>query len=155
MNDKYLRESANIILDAALNAVDPYHLIYKQVKRDNNVLSFQSEYEIDISQFKNIYLLGIGKGVAPMAQAMAELLNDELHSGEIIVKYEHGQQIDKINVHEAAHPIPDNNTLTFLRASHYIEFCPWNLPHYSGTISNGSLPPDDFSPHGNDPYSLG
>jgi len=111
MNEKYLRESAQKILDSALKAVDPYHLIFEQLKQENNKLFFQSDYELDLNRFKNIYLLGIGKGVAHMAQAMTEMLQDKLVSGEIIVKYEHGQQIDKINVHEAAHPIPDKNTL--------------------------------------------
>ena len=112
MKEKVLRESAQKILDSALRAVDPYHLIYEQVKRQtDNILSFQLDYKIDLNRFNNIFLLGIGKGVAPMAKAMAELLKDELDSGEIIVKYEHGMQIANINVHEAAHPIPDKNTL--------------------------------------------
>lgn len=111
MDEKYLRESAQKILDSALKAVDPYHLVFEKVKRENDRLSFQSGYELYLNNYSNTYLLGIGKGVAPMAKAMSELLDDELVSGEIIVKYEHGEDVNKVYVHEAGHPIPDENTL--------------------------------------------
>jgi len=111
MDEKYLRESAQKILDSALKAVDPYHLVFDQVNKENNKLFFQSGYQLELDDFNDVYILGIGKGVAPMAKALSELLDDKLVSGEIIVKYEHGEEVNKINVHEAGHPIPDENTL--------------------------------------------
>lgn len=111
MNEKLLRESAQNILKSALKAVDPYNLIFEQIKRKKNKLYFKTGFEIDLDKFKNVYLLGIGKGVAPMARAVSKILDKNLISGDIIVKYEHGEPVDKINVHEAGHPIPDENTL--------------------------------------------
>ena len=111
MDEKLLRESAQNILKSALKAVDPYNLVFEQIKRKKNKLTFQSGYELDLDKFNNVYLLGIGKGVAPMARAVSKVLDDKLISGDIIVKYEHGQSVNKIAVHEAGHPIPDENTL--------------------------------------------
>jgi glycerate-2-kinase len=113
MNENVLRDSADKILKSALKAVDPYNLVFEQIKRKENILSIQSEFDLDLNKFNNIYLLGIGKGVAPMARAVAKVLDNDLTSGDIIVKYGHGQAIDKINVYEAGHPIPDENTLKF------------------------------------------
>ena len=111
MNDKSLHESAQHILKSALKAVDPYNLIFEQIKRKKNKLIFKSGYTVDLDKFQNVFLLGIGKGVAPMARAISKVLDDKLIAGDIIVKYEHGQSVDKIAVHEAGHPIPDENTL--------------------------------------------
>jgi glycerate-2-kinase len=111
MDEKLLRESAKNILKSALKAVDPYNLIFEQIIRKESKLSFKSGYEIDLDKYNKVYILGIGKGVAPMARAVSKLLDDNLLSGDIIVKYEHGESIEKIVVHEAGHPIPDENTL--------------------------------------------
>jgi glycerate 2-kinase len=111
MDEKFLRESAKNILKSALKAVDPYNLVFEQIKRKKNKLTFQSGYELDLGKFNNVYLLGIGKGVAPMARAVSKVLDEKLISGDIIVKYEHGESVDKTTVHEAGHPIPDENTL--------------------------------------------
>lgn len=111
MVEEQLRNSANKILDAGLNAVDPAYLIEKQIKRENNVLIFNDGLHIDLDSFEKVRLCGIGKGVAPMARAMENLLGDKLSGGDIIVKYGHGEQLKKVKTYEAGHPIPDNNTL--------------------------------------------
>jgi len=106
-----LQKSAKNILQVALKAVDPNYLIKQQIKRKENVLIFENGMEIELDKFDNIRIFGIGKGVAPMARAMEELLGDKLTGGDVIVKYEHGEQLEKIQTYEAGHPIPDNNTL--------------------------------------------
>ncbi len=111
MDENVLQESARNILKSALKAVDPYNLVFEQIKRKKNKLFFQSGFELDLDKFSNVYLLGVGKGVAPMARAVSKVLKENLVSGDIIVKYEHGESVEKINVHEAGHPIPDENTL--------------------------------------------
>lgn len=111
MEERDLRESAQTILKTALKAVDPYNLVFEQIKRIKDKLIFKSGFELDLSKYKNVYLLGIGKGVAPMARAVSKILGENFTSGDIIVKYEHGEPVEKITVHEAGHPIPDENTL--------------------------------------------
>jgi glycerate-2-kinase len=58
-----------------------------------------------------VFLCGAGKGAAPLTKAMEELLDDHLNGGDIIVKYEHLADLLKIKLHEAAHPVPDENGL--------------------------------------------
>ena len=107
-----LRETADHILKAALKAVDPYILIKEQVIRSGNILSFSGDMQLDLSQFKRVFVCGAGKGTAPMARAMEEVLGDHLNGGNIIVKYDHLDTLKKINIFEAGHPVPDENTLT-------------------------------------------
>ncbi len=116
MNEENLKKSANKILLTALHAVNPNYLIKRQIRREDNVLVFEKGMEIGLDNFDNIRIFGFGKGVAPMARAMEELLGDKLTGGDIIVKYDHGEQLEQIKTFEAGHPIPDNNTLKSTRA---------------------------------------
>jgi len=111
MDEQLLRKSADLILKAGLNSVDPYHLINVQIKRRDDILYFLNELQVDLNDYKTIRIVGIGKGVAPMAKAMEDLLGENLAGGDVIVKYDHGQHLAKIDLHEAGHPIPDDNTL--------------------------------------------
>ena len=77
MDEKKLRDSADLILKVGLQSVDPYHLINQQIKRQNNTLFFQDGLEVDLDNYKTIRIIGIGKGVAPMAKAMEDLLQEK------------------------------------------------------------------------------
>lgn len=109
-------KDARQILDAGLKAVDPYELIHLQIKRAGDTLTFKSGFKLDLSKYDRVYILGVGKGVAPMAAAMSEILDADLQGGNVIVKYGHGQQIPGIKLYEAGHPIPDENTIQSTRA---------------------------------------
>ncbi len=106
-----LKKTADQIIKAALNAVDPYQLIREQVIRKGDTLVVSEKEQIELSQFDRIFLCGAGKGAAPITRAMEELLSDRLDGGDIIVKYDHLAELQKINLHEAAHPVPDENGL--------------------------------------------
>jgi len=106
-----LKKAADRIIEASLNAVDPYQLIRKQIKRKGDTLVISEKLQIDLSDFERVFLCGAGKGAAPITKAMEELLSDDLDGGDIIVKYEHLANLKKINLHEAAHPVPDLNGL--------------------------------------------
>ncbi len=58
-------------------------------------------------QGKKVLLLGAGKGVAPMAKAMEELLGAHLEKGLVVAKYDHGLELKRVVLKEAAHPVPD------------------------------------------------
>jgi glycerate-2-kinase len=106
-----LKKVADQIIKASLNAVDPYQLVRDQIKRNGNNLVISNKEQIDLSDFDRVFLCGAGKGAAPLTKAMEELLGDRLNGGDIIVKYEHLADLTKINLHEAAHPVPDENGL--------------------------------------------
>jgi glycerate-2-kinase len=106
-----LKKAADQIIEASLNAVDPYQLVKEQVKRSGDTLLITEQEQIDLSDYDRVFLCGAGKGAASLTKAMEELLGDRLVGGDIIVKYEHLADLKKINLHEAAHPVPDENGL--------------------------------------------
>jgi len=110
MNNE-LKQAADQIVNAALKAVDPYLLIKQQIRRKGEALHFPGQFSIDLSHYDRIFICGAGKGTAPMTRAMEELLGDYVMGGDIIVKYDHIDRLQKIQLHEAAHPVPDLNTL--------------------------------------------
>ncbi len=101
---------AQKLIRASLRAVDPYKLVQTGIPLRGNHL-FINGRKIDLSSFKNIYVLGIGKAAAPMAAAFEDRLGNRLTQGAVIVKYGHGSALKKVKLFEAAHPVPDQNTL--------------------------------------------
>jgi glycerate 2-kinase len=99
------------MINSALQTVDPYQLILEQLNLEGNILFIQNRKEIDLTDFNKIYVIGAGKGTAPMSLAVEELLGDRLTNGAINVKYGHGQNLNKIKLFEAGHPILDENTI--------------------------------------------
>lgn len=106
-----LKNAADQIIKASLKAVDPYQLVREQIIRSGDSLVISGEEQIDLSVFDRVFLCGAGKGAAPLTKAMEELLGDRLDGGDIIVKYDHLADLEKIKLHEAAHPVPDENSL--------------------------------------------
>lgn len=97
--------------EKAIKAVDPENLIKEQFQIKDHKLFFRNSISENLNLYKNIYLIGFGKGVAPMAKAMEALLGNRLSEGCIVVKYDHGETLHKVEVIEAAHPLPDENSL--------------------------------------------
>ena len=106
-----LHKSADQVIKAALSAVDPYQLVHDQVHRAGDILIISGKEKIDLSAYERVLLCGAGKGAAPITKAMEELLADKLERGDIIVKYDHLADLKKVDIHEAAHPVPDENSL--------------------------------------------
>ena len=106
-----MKTIAKQMIESALKTVDPYHLILEQLKLSGDILNIQNREEINLAEFEHIYIIGAGKGTAPMALAMEELLGAKLTAGAVNVKYGHGQDLKKIKLLEAGHPILDENTL--------------------------------------------
>lgn len=55
----------------------------------------------------NILVVGAGKGTAPMAVALENLLGERITQGMVVVKYDHGLPLKHIKSVEASHPVPD------------------------------------------------
>ena len=115
MNVPDLKTDASEIIDAALNSVDPYHLLAEQIRISEGVLFFPHAVILDPAKYERIFIIGAGKGVAPMARAMEQLLGENLTAGAIIVKYGHLDDLHRIKIYEAGHPVPDENSLKYTR----------------------------------------
>ena len=96
-----LRDEAKEIFLEGVRAVDPYLAVKNALK----------EMNISFEEYESIYVVGAGKGTAPMAKAVEEVLGDRIKKGIINVKYGFSERLRYIEVIEAGHPIPDENGL--------------------------------------------
>lgn len=107
---KKMKQEAVDIFNQGLEAVNPRDCIHACCKRENNILKVNSKtYNLD--RFKDIIVIGAGKACASMALAVEEILLDRITAGIVIVKYDHVENLKKIEIVEAGHPIPDENSI--------------------------------------------
>ncbi|GAX63040.1 glycerate kinase [Candidatus Scalindua japonica] len=102
-----LRQDASTIFKAGLKAVDPKVSVKSYVKRENKTLIVDKR-KYDLDQFDKIYVIGGGKAGASMAAAIEELIGDHITEGFVNVKYGYTARLEKIKIHEADHPVPDD-----------------------------------------------
>ncbi|MDD3051091.1 MAG: DUF4147 domain-containing protein [Candidatus Cloacimonetes bacterium] len=93
-----LKKNVLQIAEKAVASVLPEYLLPKHLKNEN--------------YSDGIVMLAIGKAAWTMADAAARILKDKLISGICITKYGGSRgEIQRVEIHEAGHPIPDNNSL--------------------------------------------
>ncbi|MFO7765560.1 MAG: glycerate kinase [Pelovirga sp.] len=106
------------IFQAALKRVDPYQAIHDMVHLTGNILNIRTEaqaIDVDLADYDRLLVLGAGKATAPMARAFEELLGERIDGGLICVKEGHLEPLQRIELIEAAHPVPDRRGLTAAR----------------------------------------
>jgi glycerate 2-kinase len=102
------------IFRAGLKRADPYLMFIDHLTLEDSQLHIQFENEnqtFDLAQFTRIYVFGAGKATARMAQAIEAILGDRISDGLIAVKYGYTAQLNHVRQVEAAHPVPDENSL--------------------------------------------
>jgi glycerate 2-kinase len=105
LEDK-LRQDAEAIFRAGLNAVDSKNAVAKFLSREDCLLTVDNS-TYDLGGYENVYVIGAGKASAPMAQAVEDILGERIKAGVINVKYDHTLPMDFITLNEAGHPVPD------------------------------------------------
>lgn len=104
---KKKRKDVLEILTAALNSVDPYNAVKNIFEKDKIV--FESE-EIDLTSFKNIYVVGFGKACVGMANAVCDFSN--VKSGVIITNNSAAEtENESIEVVVGGHPLPNHGSI--------------------------------------------
>jgi glycerate 2-kinase len=103
-----MREHARRIFAAGLRAAEPEAAVSRACRREGDRLVIGDE-RLDLSRFKRIHAVGAGKASAPMAGALEAILGDRLAGGLVNVKYGHTRALDRIELVEAGHPIPDED----------------------------------------------
>src|SRR5919204_6682733 len=104
MNNRELRQSARLIWEAALNAANPATCIRKFLQlRDNVLIAGGKEIEIT----GRLIVIGAGKPAAKMGQVVEEILGSNITGGLIVTKYGHALPLQRMQIIEAGHPIPD------------------------------------------------
>ncbi|MBM4761331.1 glycerate kinase [Bacillus sp. B15-48] len=93
-----LRDDAIDIIKKSIQEVLPDNAVKKALKQE------------DIKG--NVHVIAIGKAAWRMAQAAVEMLGNQFMGGMVLTKYGHSLgQIDKMEILEAGHPVPDQQTL--------------------------------------------
>jgi glycerate 2-kinase len=103
------------ILKAALDAVEPYACTRQALQRTEHGLQAGGR-SYDLDQAHNLYVVGCGKAGAPMAQAVEDLVGDEIAGGVVVVKYGHTAPTRQVRLVEAGHPLPDAQSVAGARA---------------------------------------
>ncbi len=109
-----MKSKLDSIFRAALNRVDPYLMLKNGLSCTEDKLQIKSgDYNdsFDLAQFNRIVVIGTGKASAVMGKAMEEILGGKLTEGLISTKYGFGQELDRIEIIEAGHPVPDDNSV--------------------------------------------
>ncbi len=101
-----LRRHLADIYGAALRAVDPFTAVTHFVRREGDTLIVAGR-PYDLTAYRSVYLVGMGKAGVPMAEAVEQVAAERLSSGVVIVKYGHGGGLRVTRVLEAGHPEPD------------------------------------------------
>lgn len=102
-----LREHARAILAAALSAADARAAVVRALVVDGARLMVAGTEEVDLSAIDRILLIGAGKAAAGMAAGALQVLDERIAGGTITTKDGHGFDLPRIEVWEAAHPVPD------------------------------------------------
>lgn len=106
------KDDLKAIFQAGLNRVDPYRMLVEHVQMNGSTLEVKLGNDVktfDLSPYRRIYIIGTGKATAPMALALESVLGDYLTGGLIVVKYGHVEKLEKVEIIEADHPVPDEN----------------------------------------------
>ena len=108
-----LRADGEAIFRAALERADPRRLIREQLHLAGTRLRVglgEKPFEIDLSRYRRLLVLGAGKASAAMARGIEDVLGERIDGGLVVVKYGHTAPLSRIELMEAGHPVPDENS---------------------------------------------
>ncbi|MBP2672539.1 MAG: hypothetical protein H6Q85_2605 [candidate division NC10 bacterium] len=148
------------ILEAGLQAIEPYTRTQRLIRREGTMLRIGNcpdadlsgfgDEAIDLDRVENIYVVGAGKTVQRQTQVIEDLLGDRLTAGAVTIKRGETVTLKRIEVTEGAHPVPDEQSLLGTRRILAIldRAGPRDLIFSlfsSGASSLCVLPPDTYS----------
>jgi glycerate-2-kinase len=114
-----LRKNIEYILNAAMDAADPYQQVQAAIhysKKENLMRVAEREYEIR----DGILLIAIGKAAQIMSKAALDTLGDAITSGICVTKAENAGIAlpERIKLIHGGHPTPDDNSVLAARNIH-------------------------------------
>ena len=107
------RRDALAIFKFGVKAVDPATVIPHVLKREQHGLRF---YRWQWQGEGRVWIFGAGKASARMAQVVESVLGEAIAGGLVITKEGHRLPTQRVEVREAAHPIPDNRSVAATKA---------------------------------------
>ena len=96
---------------AAIRRVDPELILHDQLRLEQNALVATDaaglETRIPLDGYNRVRVLGVGKAAASMARGVEQVLGDRLEGGVVVTKHGHAAPLDRVELLEASHPVPD------------------------------------------------
>lgn len=104
------RQKILSIYEAAVNAVHPKHLLKNYLSADTT--SFRIGKTVyQRNQVSRLVVIAAGKAAASMALEAERLLGNAITYGICVTKHEHVLALQQIVLHEAGHPLPDEESV--------------------------------------------
>jgi glycerate 2-kinase len=102
-----LKHDALRIFSKALAAADAAQALERCLRREGNQLRIR-DFTIDLTCYRRVFLVAVGKAAVPMARAAQHILQDSLSAALVVTKHGHGGTLGESSVIvEAGHPVPD------------------------------------------------
>lgn len=105
----YIKQAKEIFY-AAVNAVQPMALLPHHVYVLDEMLHVAG-HKINISSLNELIVIAAGKAAPAMAKEAEKQLGNLISKGICITKYGHAVPLGKFLTVEAAHPVPDKNSI--------------------------------------------
>ena len=114
-NSELRRNQIKFLFQKGIEAALPKNLFKRFITLQDDVLTINSintsEKFFNLSSYRNIFVTGAGKASCSMAEALEDILIDQINSGIVVTKYGFVQTLKKIKILEAGHPVPDENSI--------------------------------------------
>jgi glycerate 2-kinase len=103
------------VLSATIHSADAGMSIKNKLSIEEDKLTICGQ-TFDLGEFERIFILGAGKAIVPMAEAVLELLGNRISAGLVITKdgYAGFNSVlpdHRIEIIQAGHPVPDQRNL--------------------------------------------
>lgn len=103
------------VFNQLLEEITPQTLISDACKLEGNILSiFEKKY--DLNAYKNIYLLGSGKAVLPMAKEVKKCLKPYVKKTLIVGPYASEETLENGRYLQSTHPLPSQKSIEAAKA---------------------------------------
>lgn len=105
-----LRTDALSIFSAAVEAVKPARFMPRLLQCDENKLLIGNQ-TVYLEDDRRVVVVAAGKAAAAMALETEKILGSRIKSGLVVTKYAHALPLQYCTTLEAAHPVPDENSV--------------------------------------------
>jgi len=108
-----LRKDAITLFYVGIKAASPSILIPNNMLLKENILTISDingiSKSFNLNNFDRITVIGAGKASTSMAYEVEKMLDDKIDDGIVVTKYDSRSELERIQVIEASHPLPDKN----------------------------------------------
>lgn len=108
--NKKLRKDAIEIVEAGITSVIPLDSTKKLINYENGIIKIGDDVFYR-KNYKDIYVIGAGKGSFPIAEALDSIFGSEIKEGFVAVKQGEKRRLKNIDIYESSHPLPDERSV--------------------------------------------